>query len=1109
MDRFLDAIGRVKPLEHFQHGTHTLKKCLTLVDLIAYGVGCSVGAGVYSLVGVGAQIAGPGISLSFLISGIACIFTSLTYSEFAARVPVTGSAYTFVYITFGELAAWLIGWNLTLGYGISAGTYTAAFPVSSMRSRTWSIYGMSCIAVLPKAAPAVTYGVFICLSLQESAKFNAFVTLLNISVLLFVVVFGSTEVETSYWEPFMPSGIHGVITGAGVVFFAYLGFDMVACLAEEVHEPQRTLPKGIIGSLVISMTIYVSVSLVVTGMAPVSVLGGEVPLVNAFKFHDAPWASLIVSFGSIFGLTTAAFTCLMGQPRIFYQMAKDGLLPSLFAKLNRDTQVPVASTIFTGVLVACISFVFELDFLANVISCGTLQVFTFVNAGVLLLRMRPALSGAGVVHRVLVYVTACLALSLSFVLDLHWTIQGAIAMLLIASFVFIYRLGKLRMGTLPSHWLISTGYLDPANQTSLFRIYFQPRWLHSWKDARDFNMAEHRAQHKNTNRLHVVGVMRDPASPVSASVRCLLPFQLPRSQSEAQDNADPNSSLMGCSPAPSSASRAEGDDPMLELYRQAVPLVQPHSTAAVKTLGKIVRNNELVKRMLQRPQPFAEQLDRRPMTYESPVASKTTSSYASSAFALPSSPSNFELPRTSGASSQRRLAFMAACEHLMVTFDPQVRQTRHLKLVQIKPLLRFHGLNVGDVAFRSWEQRLSLSSPAEPVTATTPTVSVSAFIQACRLWFSESFLLDHVQQLSLWQQQQKREMKALKDKRSKLAPLNNRQQQSRSPFDPLVRESDAASTFSYEAYARRPPPPTAPLGTSASAPALLLHSNYCSRLKPDHATLATVAKLNKAKLRQRRLQKQTQAVARQTRLQNAEIAQAFATSVAMISRHVHNEEVRDLRESERDAQVARANQIRNWSQQHEAHCTAIKQDAREQRAREVCAMKALAQEELQLARDFHALREEVVRRSKPLFALSSSSSTIFQSPPEILAARATATTNADRSRLARVEREHAEHMRSLQLLDYAYDRKRLLSDATQPRADATLLEVAVADEELPADRIVQLAGDELWHQLVQQEPDNLALFVPPNNSPPAALRFFGTSRPVASPAFSSAVERDS
>lgn len=282
-------------------------------------------------------------------------------------------------------------------------------------------------------------------------------TLLNISVLLFVIAFGSTQVDPVNWENFMPAGVHGVMTGAGVVFFAYLGFDMVACLAEEVHEPQKTLPKGIIGSLLISMTIYVGVSLVVTGMAPVSVLGSDVPLVNAFAYHNTPWAGKIVSFGSIFGLTTAAFTCLMGQPRIFYQMAKDGLLPELFAKLHHETQVPVASTIFTGVLVASISFVFDLDFLANVISCGTLQVFTFVNAGVLLLRMRApsgsdyeALEGNGsssnatVVKRVVVFVVASFALSLSFVFDAHWLVQSVLGLLLVAAFGAIQCLEKVR-----------------------------------------------------------------------------------------------------------------------------------------------------------------------------------------------------------------------------------------------------------------------------------------------------------------------------------------------------------------------------------------------------------------------------------------------------------------------------------------------------------------------------------------------------------------------------------------------------------------------------------------------------------------------------------------
>ncbi|RHY34409.1 hypothetical protein DYB32_000961 [Aphanomyces invadans] len=310
---WLQAFGRTKPLPkdlHLNEHTSSLKRCLTLFDLICYGVGCSVGAGVYSLIGIGANITGPSISISFLISGIACIFTSLTYSEFAARVPVSSS---------------------------------------------------------------------------ESAKFNMVVTALNVAVLLLVIAVGSTEVDVSNWEPFAPEGAHGIMQGAGVIFFAYLGFDMVACLAEEVPNPQTNVPRGIIGSLLISMSIYIGVSLVITGyvfssvftrvfltqcsMAPAAILGTDVPIVNAFDFHQLTWVPTmtlsaairsrhntrqvthVVSFGSMFGLTTAAFTCLMGQPRIFYQMAKDVLAISISIRLT-----------------------------------STRRVFTFVNAGLLVLR---------------------------------------------------------------------------------------------------------------------------------------------------------------------------------------------------------------------------------------------------------------------------------------------------------------------------------------------------------------------------------------------------------------------------------------------------------------------------------------------------------------------------------------------------------------------------------------------------------------------------------------------------------------------------------------------------------------------------------------------------
>ncbi|KAL3671774.1 hypothetical protein V7S43_003683 [Phytophthora oleae] len=576
----------------------------------------------------------------------------------------------------------------------------------------------------------------------------------------------------------------------------------------------------------------------------------------------------------------------------------------------------------------------------------------------------------------------------------------------------------------------------------------------------------------------------------SPSVECLLSFHLSRPSDDPAESDDVSS-------FDSSSRSRKDDDKMLELYRQAVPLVQPHSTAAIKTLGVIVRDRELVKRMLQRPQPYAKQLDRRPLTYESPASRSPP-------------PSALELPPGGGRSSgNRHLAFMAACEKLIVTFDPQVQQTRRIKLLQIKPLLRFHGLEVDDVAFRRWEQRLP---PCEPTAIAGPTVLVSDFIQGCRLWFTETFLIEHVRGLSTWQKQQ-RVMKSGKGKH-KLLPLQcdlqSPSQANLSPFDQITHESEASSMFSYESHARNPPQmPT--LNSSASAPALL-YSKFCSHNMPDPATLAAVAKLKNAKLQQRQKKKEADTLARRARQQSAEMAGAFTASVAMISRHVHNEEVRDHRENGLDMQIARTDQTRHWNQLHKAHCQAIEQEARAQRAREVCAMKALAQEELLLSRDFQALREEVVRRNKPLLALSTSTSTIFAAPPEILAARATASTQADHRRLARVEREHAEHMRSLQLLDYAYDRKRMMADALQPCADSALVEVDVADEELPADRVAQLAGDELWRQLVQQQlegdPDSIAMFVPPSNAPPAALRYFGTSRPVSMPAFASALDRN-
>ncbi|KAG7340410.1 amino acid transporter [Nitzschia inconspicua] len=483
------AITRRRPLHRQKQQSNTtsmneasqaenqrLKRTLSLTDLIFYGVSCSVGAGIYSLVGIGANLAGPGIALSFALCGVACIFTSLGYAEFAARVPLAGSAYTFTYVSFGELCGWLVGWNLTLGYAVSA----------SVVARSWAAYlvgfvqgmlhateinvgddGDQTITSMPKVSkflhwsihaplpnlfstrddsaidnatitnsyeccPLAMLIIILCTLVlltgaKESSRFNSAMTILNLSILGFVILVGTvsgTAFQVDNLTPVLPHGWQGVGRAAGLVFFSYLGFDMVSCLSEEVEHPERNMPIGIIGSLLTSMLIYCMVSIVVVGLAPVMLLGEDIPIVNALLAnacctHDEQVSaaslddatlrqdaclnyackpilhsmlyivSRIVSFGAIFGLTTACFACLMGQPRIFFSMAQDGLLFKIYAKVNPKTGVPTMGTILTGVFTALVACFIDLESLANAISLGTLQVFTFVNAGVIILRMTP------------------------------------------------------------------------------------------------------------------------------------------------------------------------------------------------------------------------------------------------------------------------------------------------------------------------------------------------------------------------------------------------------------------------------------------------------------------------------------------------------------------------------------------------------------------------------------------------------------------------------------------------------------------------------------------------------------------------------------------------
>ena len=447
--------------------TTGLKRTLTAVDLVLYGVGSSVGAGIYVLVGLGAAITGPAIALSFGLTGASCILTALAYAEFAAQIPVTGSAFIYLYVAFGEVWAWLVGWNLTLGYGFTSSVvarawadYVGNFLLGALPANTtlttsllqaciawateWKPFPSSDYVCSPLSTVLVAGSTVILLrGAQDSSQFNNVMTALNISVLLAVVGCSlwsrSATVDnlTPFFAPEQP--VASLMAGAGLVFFAFIGFDMVASLSEEVVQPARNMPIGIVGSLLASTTIYITVALAVVSMAPIPLLGVKVPIVNAllanacctadqqqelvqsvvvtdpllipvagdnYSDHSQKLfaaclsacphyirpglavASQLVSAGAIVGLVASCFTSLMGQPRILYSLARDGLIPKIFAQVDPLTRVPRVGIWVTAIVTALLACFVPLDALANLISLGTLMVFTLVDAGVIILRLR-------------------------------------------------------------------------------------------------------------------------------------------------------------------------------------------------------------------------------------------------------------------------------------------------------------------------------------------------------------------------------------------------------------------------------------------------------------------------------------------------------------------------------------------------------------------------------------------------------------------------------------------------------------------------------------------------------------------------------------------------
>jgi basic amino acid/polyamine antiporter, APA family len=443
-----------------ESGEHSLKRTLGPFQLTALGVGAVIGAGIFVLSGLGAHYAGPGLMLSFVLSGTGCAFAALCYAEFAAMIPLAGSAYTYAYATLGELFAWIIGWDLTLEYAMGASTVSSGWSnhfielldIFHIKMPLWlaydhwtglraaenivarqmaqasdsalvpgtqaflnkvteivmaqspqlvqaaharlnapTIFGVEFGWNLPAFVIALVITAILAIGIKESARFNSTIVVIKVSVVLFVIGLGFRYVSASNWggdwKTFAPMGFSGIGAGAAYIFFAYIGFDAVSTTAQEAKNPQRDLPIGIIASLLVCTALYIAVAAVLTGMVPWREINIEAPIARAFLDRGLTGASHIITLGALAGLTSVMLVMLLGQTRVLYSMANDGLLPKkFFADIHPKWRTPWKNTILVGLLAAVVGSLVPIDDIGKMVNIGTLLAFIIVCIAVILLR---------------------------------------------------------------------------------------------------------------------------------------------------------------------------------------------------------------------------------------------------------------------------------------------------------------------------------------------------------------------------------------------------------------------------------------------------------------------------------------------------------------------------------------------------------------------------------------------------------------------------------------------------------------------------------------------------------------------------------------------------